>query len=271
MKSAFTVGVAFLVLTASGWCGAAPLNIPDLCYGFVDDAANRVYLGKFEQNDVSLDTALVITPTKNYAGKTTVFYLWGAQPAWDISEAGCVRETAVEKGDTLTIRMRGIRVNYEFSGDEASVRYTRDGTTTNGKVTLSTAATSVPEKQSSEGEAARTATSAANLKSSDVAAALVDAVYEGEWSKGFLYKLTFSRGFGKKMKAKVHVIDSDAARTRYNMRANVEIQGPQVRLHFRGFDRVDHLTFDPKELKLTGFSVYRGNKRNRQLWAKRVD
>ena len=274
MKNPFTVGVAFLVLTASGWCGAAPLNIPELCHGFVNDAANRIYLGKFEQDDVSLDTALVVTPTKNSAGETKVFYLWGAQPAWDIPEAGCVRETAVEEGDTLTIRMRGlVRVTYEFSGDEASVKYTRNARTTHGKVALSTAAISVPEQQSSEseGEAAQTAASAANLQSSEVAAALVDSVYEGEWRKGFLYKLTFSRYLGKKMRAKVHVIDSDAARTRFNIRADVEIQGPQVRLRWRGVDRVDHLTFDPKELKLTGFSVYRGNKVNRQLWAKRVD
>ena len=271
MKNTLKMGAAFLFLTAPLWCGATSLNIPDLCHGLVDDPANRIYVGQFGEGDGTLDTALVVTPNRNSRGEVVVFYVWGDSPQGTF-EAGCVRRKGVEEGNELAVRLpRMARVTYEFQGDDASVKFVRNAETTHGRVSLSSAAMTVREQPSGESEAAETASSAPTIQSSEVKAALVDSVYEGEWREGFLYRVTFARGFGKKMKAKVHVIDSDAARTRYDMRARVEIQGPQVRLRFQGLDRVDHLTFHSDEFKLTGFSVYRGDKINRSLWAKRVD
>ena len=72
-----------------------------------------------------------------------MFYLWGVQPKWDIHEAGCVLAMGTEEGSELTFPLRGgkVRVTYEFSGDEASVKYKWSGggstRTTKGNVALS--------------------------------------------------------------------------------------------------------------------------------------
>ena len=145
MKQFLYCGIVLIALTASGWSYAAsPLNIPELCGAeFVDSPENRVYRGKFKNYRGSLETALVITPNRNDEGKIVVFYLWGVQPKWDISEAGCVLAMATEEENTLTVPLRRgkVRVTYKFSGDKASVKYKWSGggttRTTKGKVTLS--------------------------------------------------------------------------------------------------------------------------------------
>ena len=140
MKSLFTAIAAVVALTASGWSSAAPLNIPALCGDaeFVDDPENRIYRGQFKYKKVTLDTALVVTPTTSDDG-VVVFYVWGEQPEWDIEEAGCVRSMGTEKGNRMTVRLREgrVRVTYKFSGDEVSVKYkTEQGWITKGKLSL---------------------------------------------------------------------------------------------------------------------------------------
>ena len=98
--------------------------------------------------------------------------------------------------------------------------------------------------------------------------ALADSVYRGEWRNGYLYEITFN-GAGSQMRAVVHVIDSDSTGTEYRMPARVKVSGNDVKLRFTQFDRVDHLTFDPERLGLTGYTVFEGRKSNR-LWAWKV-
>ena len=140
MKHLVSCAIALIALTASGWSYASPLNILELCGGhaIVNDPENRVYRGEYESRGSTLETALVITPV-TASGATVVFYLWGVQPKWKIPEAGCRPAVAQQDGETMKLYMRGgkTRVTYEFSGDEASVKYKRGGRTTNGKVTLS--------------------------------------------------------------------------------------------------------------------------------------
>ena len=139
MKSLCTTGIALFVLVASGWVSAAPLNIPELCGAeFVENPENRIYRGKFKNYRGTLETALVITPIKD-EGETVVFYLYGVEPKWNIELPGCVRAMGTEKGETLTLFLRGgsVRVTYKFSGDEASAKYKTNRGTTKGKVTLS--------------------------------------------------------------------------------------------------------------------------------------
>ncbi len=133
----YSLGVAVLLLTASGPSSAAPLDIPALCgdVGFEDHPENRIYRGSFRGG--KLETALVITPVRDEDGNIEVFYLWGEQPEWNIDEAGCTIAYATEKGKKLKVRLRNARVIYKFSGDKAAVRFKRDGYVTPGKVTLS--------------------------------------------------------------------------------------------------------------------------------------
>ena len=104
MKRLVTCGVAFIALTASGWGSASTLDIASLCGDFelLTDPKNRVYRGQFEDGGTVLDHALVVTPITR-GGESVVFYVWGAQPQWNISEAGCRPGTGAEKGDTLTV------------------------------------------------------------------------------------------------------------------------------------------------------------------------
>ena len=140
MKHLVSCGIAFIALAVSGWSNASTLDIPELCGGFdiLNDPENRVYRGEFKSKGVTLETALVVTPVAS-GGDTVVFYVWGEQPKWKISEAGCTPAAASQKGDTMTFYMGGtkIRATYKFSGDEATVKYKRGGRTTKGKVTLS--------------------------------------------------------------------------------------------------------------------------------------
>ena len=100
--------------------------------------------------------------------------------------------------------------------------------------------------------------------------ALTGATYRGEWRAGYLYEISFA-GIGAEMAALVHVIDNDSAGTHYRMPARVTIDGNAVTLTFTEFDRVDHLTFDPNDQRLEGHTVYRGEPRERDLWAERVE
>ena len=140
MKRLVTGGIALTALAVSGWSSASTLDIHELCGGFdlLNDSENRVYRGEFKSKGVTLETALVVTPVTSN-GRTVVFYLWGEQPKLNISEAGCTPAAASQKGDTMTFYMGGtkIRATYKFSGDEASVKYKRGGSTTKGKVALS--------------------------------------------------------------------------------------------------------------------------------------
>lgn len=95
---------------------------------------------------------------------------------------------------------------------------------------------------------------------------LSGVTYRGEWREGFLYEVTFT-GVGAEMTALVHVIDSDAARTEYNMPATVSVVGNNVTLTFTRFDRVDHLVFDPISSRLDGHTAFEGKKRNEGTWA----
>ena len=160
MKRLVSCGIAFIALAVSGWSNASTLDIPVLCGGFdiLNDPENRVYRGEFKSKGVTLETALVVTPVTS-SGSTVVFYVWGEQPKWKITEAGCTPAAASQKGDTMRFYMGGTKiwVTYKFSGDEASVKYKRSGSTTKGKVTLSemtvptstTAATRQAEETSS--------------------------------------------------------------------------------------------------------------------------
>ena len=128
MKILLTAIAAVVALTASGWSSADPLNlnIPELCSDaeFVDDPENRIYRGQYKYKKITLDTALVVTPTTSDDG-IVVFYIWGEQPEWDIDEAGCVRSTGTEKGNRMTVRFSEdkARVTYKFSDDKVSVKY----------------------------------------------------------------------------------------------------------------------------------------------------
>ena len=139
MKLSLPLGVAVLLLTASGPSSAAPLDIPALCSdkGFKDHPENRIYRGSFRGG--KLETALVITPIRDEDGSIEVFYLWGEQPQWNIDEAGCTIASATEKGKELKLRLGtgGARVIYKFSGEKATVKFKRGGRVTPGKVTLS--------------------------------------------------------------------------------------------------------------------------------------
>ena len=104
---------------------------------------------------------------------------------------------------------------------------------------------------------------------SSVEQALTGATYRGEWRAGYLYEISFA-GVGAEMTALVHVIDSDRAGTHYRMPARVAVAGTAVTLRFTQLDRVDHLTFSPNGQRLEGHTVYRGEPRERDLWAERV-
>ena len=138
MKRLVASGVALIALAVSGWSSASALDVPELCGGFdiLNDPENRVYRGAFKSKDITLETALVVTPVTSN-GDTVVFYVWGVQPQWDISEAGCRPGTGATEGDTLTIFWENVRLSYTFSGDKASVHYTWSGWTRDGSVTLS--------------------------------------------------------------------------------------------------------------------------------------
>ena len=140
MKRLVAGGVALIALAVSGWSSASALDVPELCGGFdiLKHSENRVYRGEFKSKDITLETALVVTPVTSN-GDTVVFYVWGVQPQWDISEAGCRPGTGASDGDTLTIFWENVRLSYTFSGDNASVRYTWSGWTRDGSVTLSAA------------------------------------------------------------------------------------------------------------------------------------
>ena len=100
--------------------------------------------------------------------------------------------------------------------------------------------------------------------------ALSGATYRGEWRAGYLYEISFA-GVGAEMTALVHVIDNDSAGTHYRMPARVAVADNAVTLTFTEFDRVDHLTFNPNGQRLEGHTVYRGEPRERDLWAERVE
>ena len=139
MKRLVSCGIALVALTASGWSHASPLNIPELCGGFeiLNDPENRVYRGQFKKSGATHDTALVITPIA-LPGSTLVFYVWGEQPKWKISKAGCVPAIGTGKAGTMTVHLNAIkaRVTYEFSGDEVSAKF-KGRNTIKGKLTLS--------------------------------------------------------------------------------------------------------------------------------------
>ena len=138
MKRLVTCGIALIALAASGWSSASSLDIPELCgdLELLKDPENRVYRGQFKSGGVVLEHALVVTPI-THNRDTVVLYVWGKQPQWKISKAGCSLGTGAGKGDTLAIYWKGLQVTYKFSGDKATVKYKRGGSTTNGKVTLS--------------------------------------------------------------------------------------------------------------------------------------
>ena len=147
MKRLASYGILCIGLTASGWSSANNLDIVGLCgeFDLVKHPKNRVYRGQFEDGGVVLEHALVVTPVTR-GGESVVFYVWGEQPQWNISKAGCRPGTGAEKKDTLTIHWENIQVSYTFSGDEASVKYAWSGWTRNGRIALSEAA-SRPVKQ----------------------------------------------------------------------------------------------------------------------------
>ena len=138
MKRLVTCGIALIALAVSGWSSASTLDIPELCgdLEILKDPENRVYRGQFKGGGVVLEHALVVAPI-THNRETVVFYVWGKQPVWNISKAGCRLGTGAVNADTLTIYWKGLRVTYKFSGDDASVKYKFSGGTTKGKVTLS--------------------------------------------------------------------------------------------------------------------------------------
>ena len=142
MKRLLHCGILLVTLTASGWSHASPLDIIALCGDFeiLRDPGNRIYRGQYKIGDTVRKHALVVTPITRMGSETRqtlTFYVWGAQPAWDAPEAGCIPATGSEKGDTLSIYWKNDRVIYKFSGDKVSVKYKwRDGMA-KGKLTLS--------------------------------------------------------------------------------------------------------------------------------------
>ena len=106
----------------------------------------------------------------------------------------------------------------------------------------------------------------AGYQPSAVEQRLTGRVFVGEWRPGFLYKITFS-GVGNEMTALVHVIDSNANRTVYNMPARVAVDGEKVDLRFTNFDRVDRLVYNSSDDRLAGQSFFQGSLRN-SVWAK---
>ena len=101
---------------------------------------------------------------------------------------------------------------------------------------------------------------------SKIEQALSGKVYRGEWYDGLLYEIAFV-GVGANMEATVRVIDSDNARTEYNMPARVMVSGNEVTLTFTQIDRIDYLKFDPEAQRLEGSTRFRGKLRERNLWA----
>lgn len=140
MKRLVTCVIVCIGLTVSGWSSANNLNIVGLCgeFDLVKHPKNRVYRGQFEDGGVILEHALVVTPVTR-GGESVVFYVWGEQPQWDISKAGCRPGTGAKKEDALAIFWENVQVTYTFSGDEASVKYTWSGWTRSGRVALSEA------------------------------------------------------------------------------------------------------------------------------------
>ena len=188
VKHLVSCGIAFIALAVSGWSNASTLDIPELCgeFDILNDPENRVYRGELKWKRDTLETALVVTPVTR-SGATVVFYVWGEQPKWKIKEAGCVPAAAYQKGDTMTLHMRGtkVRATYKFSGDEASVKYKQGGRTTKGKVTLSdmtVSATTTPTAQQADVQVPTHATSADEPPQSGIAA--ITGEWVGTWSGG---------------------------------------------------------------------------------------
>ena len=151
MMRLMTHGFAFIALTVSAWCNASTLDIAKLCGDFelLKHSENRVYRGQFEDGGTVLDHALVVTPVTR-EGETVVFYVWGEQPSWNVSKAGCRPGTGAKKGDTLAIYWEDTLVAYKFSGNGASVKYTWRGFTRNGQLTRSTTPISVSQSAKAE-------------------------------------------------------------------------------------------------------------------------
>ena len=110
----------------------------------------------------------------------------------------------------------------------------------------------------------------ANYRPSPTEQALTGSLFRGEWIRGYLYEIAF-RGVGVKMSARIRVIENDASRTEGKVNARVEVDGTDVTVTWISIDRVDHLTFDPENSKLSGYSIYRGRTVNRTLWAAKVE
>ena len=85
----------------------------------------------------------------------------------------------------------------------------------------------------------------------------------------YLYKIAFTDD-PRNLRAEVYVIDSDPARTKHGMPARVEAAGEAVTVRFARFGRVDNLTFDTTAQRLSGHTLFNGQKRNQSLWAQRV-
>ena len=141
MKRTMLCAVSLVAVMMSGWSQAGEsLDVVDLCGGhdLLKDEGNRVYQGEFKGRGGSkLKTALVVTPIRlNKA--TIVFYVWGAQPEWNIDEAGCVPGLGYWKSGTFrvtTIRKKGgIRYKFSEAYDKADATYLWSGGKTKGKV-----------------------------------------------------------------------------------------------------------------------------------------
>ena len=139
-----------------------------------------MYRGELKSKGVTLETALVVTPVES-GNTTVVFYLWGEQPKWNISEAGCVPGLGGWKKDTLLVTTRRGKniVKYKFSGDEASVTFKGSGgRTTKGKVALSEIAVS--------GDSTATGGEKVQPKSAspDTSLSKLAGTWKGRWSGG---------------------------------------------------------------------------------------
>ena len=110
----------------------------------------------------------------------------------------------------------------------------------------------------------------ANYRPSPTEQALTGSLFRGEWQYGYLYEIAF-QGVGVEMSARIRVIDSDTSGTEYKMNARVKVDGTNVTVTFKSIDRVDHLAFDPELSRLSGYSIYRGQRVNQSLWAAKVE
>lgn len=106
----------------------------------------------------------------------------------------------------------------------------------------------------------------AGATASAVQSRLVGRTYLGEWRSGYPYRITFLQEAGG-LRADVFVEDSDSKRTTYNMVADVSIDGNEVTLVYRGFDRRDVLTYSGGQDRLEGFQLFNGNRTRNRLHA----